>query len=167
MPKIKQINNIEPVWIFDNKILEDADIPENAIAFLYIITHLETGRWYIGRKNIFKNKYKTVKGKKKKYKAPSDWKTYWSSSDFLKSMIAKEGSEKFSRTILLFVETASATIYSEEALLYISGGLFNPDCINGHIRTKIMRSWFATKESNLHQRILDISASLPIFKPTT
>ena len=152
-------------WIFNDKILLDEDIPEKAIAFLYMITHVDTGRWYIGRKNLFKKVTKMVKNKsgtskKKRSLAPSDWKDYWSSSDYLKELVSLEGKDKFKREILLFVETASATIYSEECLLYMTGSMFDPLCFNGHIRTKIMRKWFETKESNLHNRL----KSLKIFK---
>ena len=153
-------------WLFDDKVLTDDEIPENAIAFLYIITHIETSRWYIGRKNIFRKVSKNVKLKngklrKKRSLVESDWIKYWSSSEFLKDWVKQEGEEKFKREILIFVETASATIYGEEALLYMTGAMFDPLCINGHIRTKIMKKWFEKKESNLHSRL----KSLKIFNP--
>lgn len=155
-------------WLFDDKVLTDDEIPENAIAFLYIITHIETSRWYIGRKNIFRKVSKNVKLKngklrKKRSLVESDWIKYWSSSEFLKDWVKQEGEEKFKREILIFVETASATIYGEEALLYMTGAMFDPLCINGHIRTKIMKKWFEKKESNLHSRL----KSLKIFQPLT
>ena len=75
-------------WYFEGKLLEDDSIPKNAIAFLYMITHIETGKWYIGRKNLYRKVTKNVKSpsgvvKKKKTMVPSDWKEYWSSSDYL------------------------------------------------------------------------------------
>ena len=36
-------------WIYEDKILLQEDIPKNSIAFLYLITHKENGKWYIGR----------------------------------------------------------------------------------------------------------------------
>jgi len=149
---------MENKWHFEGKPLEDENIPETATAFLYLITHLESGRWYIGRKTMTKKVTKTVtlkngKKKKKAFREYNDWKDYWSSSDFLKDWVAQEGQDKFLREILIFVETPAATIYGEEALLYMTGAMFDPLCINGHIRTKIMRSWFENKEVNLHQRL--------------
>lgn len=141
-------------WFFNEKILTEDDIPDKSIAFLYVISHIESNKWYIGRKNLFRKVTKTVNGKKKKSLISSDWHNYWSSSDYLKSWIKTEGSDKFKRTILIFVESASATIYGEESLLYMTGGMFNPLCMNGHIRTKIMRKWFENKESNLHNRLI-------------
>ena len=146
-------------WFFQDQLLNPEQIPEKAIAFLYIITHKESGKWYIGRKNLTKPTYKTVKGKKKKTMVQSDWPTYWSSSPYLQEWVEKDGKEKFKREILIFVETAAATLYAEEALLYLTGGLFDEKCINGHIRTKVMRSWFLKKEADIHSRII----SLPLF----
>src|SRR5574343_111863 len=142
-------------WLFEGSPITDERIPEKAVAFLYMITHVETGRWYIGRKNIFRKVTKTIKTKagiprKKRSLVDSDWRSYWSSSDYLKDLVKEEGEDKFKREILLFVETAAATIYGEEALLYITGSMFDPLCINGHIRTKIMKKWFENKETNLH-----------------
>ena len=152
-------------WIFEGSPITDDRIPTDAIAFLYMITHIPSGKWYIGRKNLYRKVTKTVKGKngvskKKKELAPSDWKDYWSSSDYLKEFVAEEGEDKFVREILIFVETASATIYGEEALLYMTGSMFDPLCFNGHIRTKIMKKWFEKKETDLHQRL----SNLAIFK---
>jgi hypothetical protein len=152
-------------WIFNGKQLDENDIPENSIAFLYKITHDNSGRWYIGRKNLHKKVTKNIKSKsglikKKTLLVQSDWKDYWSSSDYLKELVAEKGKDEFTREILIFVETASATIYGEEALLYMTGSMFDPLCINGHIRTKIMRKWFEKKESNLHERL----SNLEIFK---
>jgi hypothetical protein len=145
-------------WLFEGKEITDEEIPEKAVAFLYIITHVETGRWYIGRKNIFRKVTKSVKLKngnlrKKRSLVGSDWRKYWSSSEFLKEWVKQEGEEKFKREILIFVETAAATIYGEESLLYMSGAMFDPLCMNGHIRTKIMRKWFDNKETKLHERL--------------
>lgn len=158
-------------WKFEGKLLVESEIPEKAIAFLYLITHLESGRWYVGRKNLHRRVTKNVKVtkvvkgvkvikvKKQRSLVSSDWKNYWSSSDYLKRLVKELGANKFEREILIFVETAAATIYSEESILYMSGAMFDPLCINGHIRTKIMRKWFENKESNLHERL----KKLPIF----
>ena len=128
--------------------------PAKATNFIYKITHIATGKWYIGRKALYKTAYKQVKGKKKKYLKDSDWQTYWSSSDELQKWAEVEGADKFTREILMFTETAAATTYAEEAILYMTGALFDPLCLNGNIRAKIFRKWFANKETDLHVRIM-------------
>ena len=56
-------------WYFHNTSQEvsEADI-SNYFGFVYIITHIPTGKKYIGKKFFTKSKTKQVKGKKKKIK---------------------------------------------------------------------------------------------------
>ena len=54
---------------------------ENSYGFVYLITNLENNRKYIGKKLFWFSKTKMVKGKRKKVKVPSDWQTYYGSSD--------------------------------------------------------------------------------------
>ena len=136
-------------WVYNNKEIETADIPKDAIGFLYKITNTVTNEWYIGRKLLTSSKTKTVNGKKKKIRVENDWREYWSSNDQIK-LQAKENPDQFERKILIFVPTMGAMAYSEEFLLYSTGALFDPKCLNGNIRAKIMRNWF-NKIPNLHK----------------
>lgn len=139
------------MWLYNGK--EVTETPPNVMSFIYRIIHLETGKWYIGRKGLYKTTYKQVKGKKRKVLKDSDWKDYWSSSVELQQWAQADGESKFKREILIFTETASATTYAEEAILYMTGALFDPLCLNGNIRAKIFKSWFANKETDLHSKI--------------
>ena len=59
---------------------------EDYIGFVYKITHIPTGKYYIGKKFFWKIlKRPPLKGKKNKRheKQPSDWKEYWGSSEEL------------------------------------------------------------------------------------
>lgn len=141
-------------WIYKNQTLTDDLIPEKSLGFLYKITHISTGKWYIGRKLLTKPKTTTVAGKKKKVRVESDWKDYWSSNTEIQEA-AKIAPQDFSREILIFVTTKGAMAYAEEFLLYKSGALFDPLCYNGNIRAKIMRNWF-TKTPNLHSELNDL-----------
>lgn len=142
-------------WIYNGKCIEDAEIPEKAIGFLYRINHLD-GRYYIGRKLLTKAATKTVNGKKKKIRKESDWANYWSSSPMLLELIAAEGKDKFEREILLFVTTKAAMVYAEEFSLFTSGALFDPKCFNGNIRSRIQRAWF-NKTPDLHSQLQKIN----------
>jgi antitoxin component YwqK of YwqJK toxin-antitoxin module len=66
---------------------------------VYQITNLTNGRKYIGKKFFYSAKTKQVKGKKKKIKVPSDWQTYYGSSDILKQDVLQLGHDKFNREI--------------------------------------------------------------------
>ena len=60
-------------WLYEDKPIED---PQGYWGFIYIITNLSTNKKYIGKKQFYFKKYKTVKGKRKGYMAESDWKQY-------------------------------------------------------------------------------------------
>lgn len=130
------------MWMFGGKEIKSEEVPEDAIGFIYRITHI-SGKWYIGRKLTTKAATKVVKGKKKKIRKPSDWENYWSSSPALLEEIEKNGEDQYTREILIFVTTKASIAYAEEYFLFVTGALFDPNCYNGNIRAKIMRSWFA------------------------
>ena len=135
-------------WIYNNVAQTPETLPENVIGFIYKITHKATGRWYIGRKNVKKTSYKTVKGKKKKVMVDSDWMTYNSSSDELKEWMKLEGDDNFVKEILIFTYSASQTLYGEEAILYHTNALFDENCLNNNIRAKVYRKWYADKKND-------------------
>ena len=70
-------------WIYEEKNFTEDLIGDNH-GFVYEITNLTNNRKYIGKKFFYSAKTKQVKGKKKKIKVPSDWQTYFGSSDILK-----------------------------------------------------------------------------------
>lgn len=134
------------MWLYRGKPLEDADIPEKAIGFIYLIRQISTGRMYIGRKLLTKSVTKTVKGKKRKTRAESDWKDYWSSSPKIKEWIEESGTGDFTREILIFVTSKGMLAAGEEFALYMVGALESDKWINDNIRSKIYRSWVKPNE---------------------
>jgi hypothetical protein len=139
------------MWVYQNIPIDQIEIPKNSIGFLYKITHLPSGKWYIGRKMLTASKTKVVKGVKKKMRVENDWKDYWSSNTEIQEL-AKTSPDDFKREILIFVPTKAAMIYSEEFLLYKTGAMFDPLCYNGNIRARIMKAWF-NKLPNLHNEL--------------
>ena len=69
------------MWIHDGKTFDEDTTPY--VGYVYLITCISTGKQYIGKKLFWMMKRKQVKGKVKRVKAESDWRTYWSSSDEL------------------------------------------------------------------------------------
>ena len=107
-------------WYFNNEPIEDID--PKYVGFVYLITNLVTGKRYIGKKlaKFSKTTTKTVtlkngtkKKKKIRSKTDSDWKTYWSSSDELKTDIANLGEHNFKRTIIHLCPSKGVTNYLE------------------------------------------------------
>ena len=68
--------------------------------FVYIITNLQSGKKYIGKKFFYSIKSKVIKGKRKRQKLPSDWKTYYGSNTELQNDVKLHGTEHFKREII-------------------------------------------------------------------
>lgn len=86
------------MWLYQGK--EFTDPESKLIGFVYLITCNVSGKRYIGKKLFWSTKRKQVKGKSKRIKVESDWKSYWSSSDELKADVKKLGEENFTKEII-------------------------------------------------------------------
>ena len=96
-----------------------------AEAFVYIMTHRASGKAYIGQKGLTMAKTRVVKGKKKKYRAESNWREYYSSSAEIAKMI--EVGEVFDREILYFCQNKGSASYYETREQFDRRVLENPD----------------------------------------
>ena len=99
-------------WFFHNTTDEftEEHIGE-AFGFVYMITHLKTGRKYIGKKFFTKSKTKQVKGKKKRSRVSSDWMTYWGSNKKLQEEVKENGVDQYVREILHLCKSRSECSY--------------------------------------------------------
>jgi hypothetical protein len=125
---------METSWIYQGTPIKEID--PSFLGFIYVITQISTGKKYIGKKKAFfkKTSLKTVtlkNGTKKKKKirslVPSDWSTYYGSSDALKAEIEQCGVEDFTREILIFCESESDLSYQEAKLQFTTDCLRKPD----------------------------------------
>ena len=134
-------------WTYQaNEITNIDQMPINSLGFIYLLTYTKTGQKYIGRKLLYNTKTKIVKSKKKKIKVESDWINYHSSSPTIKSIIELEGSNVFTREILLFCQSKGELLYAEECMLYHMNSLLDMNFINDNIRSKVYRNWVKREE---------------------
>lgn len=110
------------MWIFKGKPVTLDSISENHFSFVYKITRISDGKFYIGKKQMWfqKTTQKTVKlknGNKKVKKikslVPSDWPSYWGSSVDLLKDVDTLGEDAFTREILEFCLSKSHASYLE------------------------------------------------------
>lgn len=113
------------MWLYQNQEINSSDqFPEGTFGFIYQITHIPTGRIYLGKKQLSSNrKAKLTKkekslteNKRKRFKRvvkETDWLNYWSSSDELKQDVEKLGKENFKREILCFCKSKMDLSYYE------------------------------------------------------
>jgi hypothetical protein len=135
------------MWFHNGLVVEQ--LPEECVAFVYIITNATTGKKYIGKKlaKFKKTKIKTHKlknGKKRKKKirtlVDSDWKTYHGSSKELLEDVAKLGTENFKREILYYCGSKAEASYIEAREHFSRQVLESNDYYNGHIQVRIHKS---------------------------
>lgn len=128
------------MWTYQNNEFTESDIANN-IGCVYLITNKISNKQYIGKKLFWFSKTKTVKGKKKKYKALSDWETYWSSSEDLKNDVITLGEENFTREILFLCANKGTMSYLEAREQFAQRVLEFPNLwYNGIIQCKIHRT---------------------------
>ena len=152
------------MWFYHNTTEEfkEEDIGEN-VGFVYIITHVKTGRKYIGKKLFTKAGYRQVKGKKKKIRKTSDWETYWGSNAELQAEVIKNGEEQYTREILHLCKTRSACSYWETWEIFNRHALLHEHFFNGWVFCKIHKSHVLGKingsQTNSKQRSGNSSVS--------
>lgn len=130
------------MWLYNDKEIGDDEI-EGYASFVYMITNLETGKRYLGKK-IFKSvQRKKVKGKtrKKKVTKDSDWKSYYGSNKLLQEDVERLGQDRFKREILKLCKTRGTASYWEAKYQMQHEVLENPDLwYNDWIMCKVHRS---------------------------
>lgn len=117
------------MWLYKNKVINKIeDFPKDTFGFIYKITNKETGKFYIGKKQIMsKNNIKL--GKKEKALLPtqrgrtpskklvikeSNWQDYWGSNKPLLEEL-KLGKDKFTKEILIICSSKKMLTYWEAA----------------------------------------------------
>ena len=126
----------ENQWTFDGKDFDSEDIGDS-YGFVYCITTPE-GQKYIGRKYFWS--VRKVKGKSRRQRSESDWKTYYSSSDVLKAKIKESDKNLFKREIISLHLTKGRVNYEEIKEQFMNGVLERDDYINENISGKWHRS---------------------------
>jgi hypothetical protein len=129
------------------------DFPENTFGFIYIITNLETDKFYIGKKQLISVTNKKLGKKelleqpikpgrkvtKKKVTSESDWLNYWGSNKILLDDIKQLGYDKFEREIIHICQTKKLLTYYEAKYQMqsnvLSSNSYN-DSIFGHFYRK-------------------------------
>jgi len=143
-----------PTWIYKGKVItEISDMPENTFGFIYEVTHLPTGKKYLGKKQLMSVTNKALGkkelalitdkrlSKKKQVIKESDWKIYYGSQSEIKQLIKDGNKEDFKREILMFVPNKKLLTYYEDKYLYINeviekGDTYFNDNISGRFFKK-------------------------------
>lgn len=139
----------ENPWQYNGLAFTGEDI-RDYFGFVYLITNIQNGRKYIGRKYFWS--FRKPPGKKRRVKKESDWRKYYGSCPELKEDVEKFGKENFSRTILSLHKTAGRTNFEETRQLFINGVLTEsldtgePAFYNSNILSRYFRKDYYEKD---------------------
>lgn len=123
-------------WTYNDKKIDETTL-EQFIGFVYLITNKITHRKYIGKKLLQFSRTKQVKGKKKRIKVDSDWKTYYGSNKELQEDVVKLGEENFTREILRFCKRKGECSYYEAKFQFENDVLLSDDWYNSFVGCRI------------------------------
>ena len=139
-------------WYFHNTTEEfTEDKIGNNFGFVYLITHMSTGRKYVGKKFFSKAGYKQVKGKRKKIRKTSDWEKYWGSNNELQEEVKKNGEEQYTREILHLCKTRSECSYYETWELFTRNALLGNGYYNAWVSCKIRKDHLIKSDTHTYE----------------
>jgi hypothetical protein len=126
--------------------------PKNCIGFVYKITNIQTGKFYIGRKSLYSNVKKKLTKKelselsgpgrkptKKLVTSESNWMDYWGSNKGILQEIKEEGTSMFRKEILKFCFNKKQLTYWELHYQCINEVLLTDKSYNDNILAKFFR----------------------------
>ena len=126
--------------------------PENCIGFVYKITNIKTGKFYIGKKSLFSNvRKKLTKKELAEYSGPgrkptkklvtseSNWQDYWGSNKGILQEIKEEGTDNFRKEIIKFCFNKKQLTYWEVHYQCVNEVLFSDKSYNDNVLAKFFR----------------------------
>lgn len=151
-------------WIHkETPVTSIEDMPEGTYGFIYEVTHIPTGKKYLGKKVLYFERNKKLGKKelealkeerkaqgiggrvplKKKVITESDWKTYYGSQKEILELVKEGNQEEFKREILQYVPDKKQLTYYECKYLFINEVLeTRNNYINDNILGKFYRKDF-------------------------
>lgn len=126
-------------WIYKDKEFTENDIGEY-YGFVYEITNLQTNKKYIGKKFFYSQKTKIIKGKKKRHKVDSDWKTYYGSNTEIQNDVKMLGQDLFKREILYLCKSKGECGYLEAREQFDKKVLESNDFYNTWIMVRVRKN---------------------------
>jgi len=143
-------------WTHKGKEITDlSQTPEGSIGFIYRVTNLTNGKYYLGRKNMasYSKKRLTAKEKllpgnsRKTFKREvkeSPWKNYCGSSKSLLEDL-KNGA-LYEKEILLYCFTKAEMTYEESSAIICSGALMDHNSYNFWVSCKVYKKHLLTEK---------------------
>lgn len=138
-------------WVWNGKEF-DSDAIGNNHGFVYLLIDKTDNKWYVGKKSFWS--IRKVKGKTKRQRKESNWKSYYGSSDTVKA--AKAGGNKFSRIIVSLHPDPAGMNYMEVRLQFALNVLGTTQSYNDNIDG----SWFKVHVAKRSEQVCESFAGV-------
>ena len=137
-------------WFYKGKKVESIeDMPKGVFGFIYVVTHVISGKKYIGKKQLMTTRtLPPLKGERKKRKVIKEgsWKTYYGSQKEIKELVASSTPEDFHREVLRYCFTKKELTYRELEEQVLHRVLEDDDFLNSNILGKFFGKDLISKE---------------------
>jgi len=139
------------MWLYEGKEFEPENLdPKELYGFVYLIENNITNKKYIGKKFFWSSKTRQVKGKKKRYKAESDWRDYYGSNAVLAEEVKVSGADTYTRTILHLCRSKSECAYLEAREQFERNVIVSDEYYNDWISVKVTRRHLAKVKDHIN-----------------
>ena len=126
------------MWYYNGK--EFSETPNDYNGFVYLITEVDTGKKYIGKKNFYRPKIlpkNSKRTRRKRVKVESDWRSYFGSSEQVQRLVEEKGESNYKREILRLCKSKGEMSYYEAKLQFENDVLLSEEYYNEFIGCKI------------------------------
>lgn len=141
------------MWLYEGKQVSNLEsIPPGTWGFVYVVTHMPTGKKYVGKKVLYTHRKKKLTKKQlaewnKPGRKPthevvvkeSDWQTYVGSSKEMISLLKQGTLADFNREILQFCNTKKQLTYYELKYQLTLAVLEKNEYVNDNVLGKFFR----------------------------
>ncbi len=124
------------MWYFNGQEFNEVD--KKYEGFVYLITNLENGMKYIGKKHFWERRKNAKTGRRQTKE--SDWRKYFGSCDQLKEDVKSLGENKFKREILYLCPHKKSMSYYETCEQFKRNVLLDEAYYNTNIEGKFYSS---------------------------
>ena len=126
------------MWIYNGS--EYNETPEDYQGFVYIITELDSGKKYLGKKNFWRPKVlpkNSKRSRRVRTRVESDWRLYFGSNKELRCLVEERGETNYRREIIKLCRTKGEMSYFEAKAQFDNDVLFSDEWYNEFIGCKI------------------------------
>lgn len=135
------------MWYFNGQLFEQAD--KKYEGFVYLITNLETGMKYIGKKHFWERRKNPKTGRRQTKE--SDWRNYFGSCDSLIQDVKMLGKDKFKKEILYLCPHKKSMSYYETYEQFKRNVLLDETYYNTNIEGK----FYSSEKENIYDLVIE------------